>query len=182
MRKVFLVSVLALFFACLAIAQTPSGPPKPAPELANAKYFVGTWTCNGESPASPFGPAHKTQSTLTLKSDLDGFWIAGTAVEKKTASNTQPVKGMLHIGYDSSAKQYVVLWLDNFGSWSTETSPGWEGDTITFSGDQMIMGEKTPVKDTFVKKGPNNFNHKFEMSTKGETQTLVEETCKKAGK
>ena len=180
MKKLALVPVLVLFSGPLALAQTPSGPPKPAPELANAKYFVGTWSCTGDAPASPFGPAHKTESTVMLKPDLDGFWIAGTVQERKTASNTQPVKGMLHIGYDAAAKQFVVVWLDNFGMWATEMSPGWEGDTITFTGDQMVMGEKAAAKDAFTKKSATEFTHKFEMTMKGETHTIVDETCKKA--
>lgn len=179
MKKIALVSVLALFFGSLALAQSPSGPPKPAPELANVKYFAGTWSCTGDAPASPFGPAHKTQSSLMLKPDLDGFWLAGTMMEKKTASNAQPVKGMLHIGYDSYAKKYVVVWLDNFGTWATEMSSGWEGETMIFSGDQMMMGEKASAKDTFTKKGTSEFTHKFEMTMKGENHVIVDETCKR---
>jgi Protein of unknown function (DUF1579) len=179
MKKIALVSVLALFFGSLALAQSPSGPPKPAPELANAKYLVGTWSCTGEAPESPFGPAHKTETTVMMKPDLDGFWIDGTVTEKKTASNPHPVKGMVHVGYDSAAKQFVMLWIDNFGARSTETSPGWEGDTLNFSGEMMMMGENTPVKDTFVKKGANELTHRGEMSMKGENHMMVEETCKR---
>jgi uncharacterized protein DUF1579 len=182
MKKVVVLSVLALFFACLSLAQMPSGPPKPAPEMANLKYFAGTWKCSGDSPAGPFGPAHKTQSTITLKSDLDGFWYAGSVAEMKTASNPNPVKGMLHVGYDADAKQYVQVWLDNFGMHAVQMSPGWEGDTLTFSGEQGVMGEKATAKDTLTKKGAGQFAHKFELTMKGETHTIVEEICKKAGK
>lgn len=179
MRKVSLVSALALLFGSLALAQTPSGPPRPAPEMANLKYFVGSWSCSGDAPASPFGPAHKSQSSLTLKSDLDGFWYAGTAAETKTASNKQPVRGVLHMGYDTSAKKYVFLWVDNFGSWATETSPGWQGDTMAWTGDQAVMGEKATARDTFVKKGDREYTHKFELTMKGQTSTILDETCKK---
>ena len=182
MRKVFLVSVLALFFASIALAQMPSGPPKPAPEMANLKYFVGTWSCSGDSPAGPLGPAHKTQSTITLKSDLDGFWYDGMVMEAKSASNPHPMKGMIHIGYDAAAKQYVQVWVDNTGSHALQMSPGWEGDTLTLTGDQSIMGEKATAKDVLTKKGPREFAHKFELTMKGETHTIVDETCKKAGK
>src|SRR4029077_20352577 len=86
--------------------------PKPAPEMSQVKYFAGSWTCSGDAPASPFGPAHKTKSTLTLKSDLDGFWYDGPLTEMKTASNTQPVKGMMHLGYDAKGKQFAMVWVD----------------------------------------------------------------------
>jgi hypothetical protein len=177
MKRVVLGSILVL--ACCAIASAQEGPPKPAPEMANLNYFAGTWSCSGDSPAGPFGPAHKTQSTVTMKRDLDGFWYAGTVTEMKTASNPHPVKGMLHVGYDAAAKQYVQVWLDNFGMHSVQTSAGWEGDTLTFGGDQVVMGEKATAKDILTKKGANSFTHKFELTMKGETHTIVDETCKK---
>jgi len=177
--KTTLVSVAVLLLVVsAALAQQP---PKPAPEMSQVKYFAGSWTCSGDAPASPFGPAHKTKSSQMLKLDLDGFWYAGMMSEMKTASNTQPMKGMLHLGYDAAAKQYVLLWVDNFGTWATEMSPGWQGDTMVWTGDQMIMGEKATAKDTFVKKSDTEYTHKFELQTKGQWGTIVDETCKKAG-
>lgn len=99
--------------------------------------------------------------------------------EMKTASNKNPVKGMLHLTYDASAKQYVLVWLDNFGSWATEASPGWQGDTMVWTGDQMVMGEKATARDTFVKKSDHEYTHKFELNMKGQWGTIVDETCKK---
>jgi hypothetical protein len=177
MKKVLVGSILVLLSASFAHAQ--QGPPKPAPEMANLKYFAGTWTCTGDSPAGPFGPAHKTQSTLTLKPTLDGFWYAGDVAEMKTASNPHPVRGMLHLGYDTGEKQYVQVWIDNMGSRAVQMSPGWEGDNFVLSGDQMVMGEKATAKDTLTKKGPREFTHTFELTMKGETHKIIDETCKK---
>ena len=176
MRKVTLTSALALLFGSFTLAQEL---PKPAPEMENLKWFAGSWSCSGNSPESPFGPAHKTQSTISLKRDLDGFWYDGMMTEMKTASNPHPVKGMLHLGYDSGSKQYVQVWVDNTGSWSNEMSPGWEGDTMTFTGDQVVMGKKGTAKDTITKKGNNQFAHKFELTMDGQTHTIVDEVCKK---
>ncbi len=173
--------VAAAVLLLVASAILAQEAPKPAAELSQVKYFAGSWTCSGDAPASPFGAAHKTESSMMLKLDLDGFWYDGMVVEKKTASNTHPVKGMIHLGYDSTAKQSVLVWVDNFGSWATETSPGWQGDTMTWTGDQMGMGEKAAARDTFVKKSASEYTHKFEMQTKGQWATIVDETCKKAG-
>ena len=178
MRKLLLGSVLTLVSVAFSLAQ--EGPPKPAPELSQLKYFAGSWSCSGNAPAGPLGPAHQTKTSIMLKSDLDGFWYAGTVTEMKTASNPRPVKGMLHLGYDATSKQFLQFWLDNTGSWSTEMSPGWQGDTLVFTGDQMIMGEKATARDTLVKKSDTEFTHKFELTMKGQTSTIVEETCKKA--
>jgi hypothetical protein len=176
MKTLATASALTLLLGASALAQDA---PKPAPEMAQVKYFAGSWTCSGDAPASPFGPAHKTQTTMMLKLDLDGFWYGGMVTEMKTASNKNPVKGMLHLTYDASAKQYVLVWLDNFGSWATETSPGWQGDTMVWTGDQMVMGEKATARDTFVKKSDREYTHKFELNMKGQWGTIVDETCKK---
>jgi uncharacterized membrane protein len=177
--KTTVVSAAALLLvASAALAQQA---PKPAPELAQVKYFAGSWSCSGDSPAGPFGAAHKTKSDLAIKSDLDGFWYSGTFTEMKTASNPQPVKGAVHIGFDTVGKQIVILTADNFGTWATEMSPGWQGETMVWTGDQMVMGEKATARDTFFKKSDGEFTHKFELNMKGQWNTIVEETCKKAG-
>lgn len=178
MKNAIASAALLLLVASSGLAQ---GAPKPAAEMSQVKYFAGTWACSGDSPAGPFGAAHKTQSSLALKSDLDGFWVAGMFTEMKTASNPQPVKGMVHVGYDSAGKQFVMTSVDNFGSWATEMSPGWQGDTMVFAGEQMTMGEKAAARDTFVKKSDTEFAHKFELTMKGQSSVIVDETCKKAG-
>ena len=178
MKTIAACAAVSLLVASSALAQQA---PKPAPEMSQVKYFAGSWACTGDAPASPFGAAHKTESSLVLKLDLDGFWYDGTFTEKKTASNPQPVRGMVHISYDATGKQYVVLSVDNFGSWATEMSPGWQGDTMVFAGDMMTMGQKTTARDTFVKKSDTEFTHKFEMNMKGQWSPIVDETCKKAG-
>lgn len=171
-------SVLAAVFLA-ASTLSAQETPKPAPELDKVKYFAGSWSCSGDAPASPFGPAHKTQGSTVMKLDLDGFWYTGMVTETKTPSNPRPVKGMMHVGYDQSAKQYVMVWVDNFGSWASETSPGWQGETLVFSGEQKVMGEKATARDTLVRKSDREYTHKFELEMKGKWNTIVEETCRR---
>jgi hypothetical protein len=176
MKIAITVSAVLLLAASSALGQAP----KPAPEMSQIKYFAGSWTCSGDWPAGPYGPAHKTESSEMLKSDLDGFWLSGPVVEKKTASNTQPMRGTLHLGYDAKGKQFAMVWIDNFGSWATELSPGWQGDTMVFTGDQMVMGDKAGARDTFVRKSDTEYTHKFEVNLKDQWSLIVDETCKKA--
>jgi uncharacterized membrane protein len=178
MKTTVAFAAALLLVACSALAQEA---PKPAAELSQFKYFAGSWACSGDSPAGPFGAAHKTRSALAIKSDLDGFWYNGTFTEMKTAENPHPVRGIFHIGFDTAGKQFVISTVDNFGTWATEMSSGWQGDTMVWTGDQMVMGEKAAARDTFFKKGDGEFTHKFELTIKGQSNTIVEETCKKAG-
>src|SRR5690349_17173143 len=67
--------------------------PKPAPEVAAAaKALLGTWKCSGKAFASPMGPEHKIEGSITWKQDLDKFFLVGTYAEKKTKENPAPVK------------------------------------------------------------------------------------------
>ena len=106
----------------MAMAQ-PAGPPRPAPELAQIKFFAGTWSCEGSVPASPMGPAHKNRTAVIIHSDLGGFWYSGTVREEKTAENPHPMSGMFHETYDAANKQFMMLWVDNMGGWATEHPP-----------------------------------------------------------
>lgn len=177
MKTTVSFAALLVLVASSALAQAA---PKPSPEMAKVKYFAGSWSCSGDAPVTPFGPAHKTKSTVVIKLGLDGYWYNGTFAEMKTKSSTSPAMGVFHIGYNSAGKQFIITTVDNFGSWATEMSAGWNGDTMVWAGDQVTMGEKGPVRDTFVKKSDTDFTHKFEMSMKGQWMTIVEETCKKA--
>jgi hypothetical protein len=159
-------------------ASDPALMPKPAPELAQLKYFLGTWHCEGNAPASPMGPAHRSRATVVTRLDLGGFWYSGTVREEKAADNPHPLSGMFHETYDAARKQFVLLWFDNFGGWSTETSTGWDGNKIVYSGEAAMGGEKVPVRDTFTKKGDAELVHSYEMTMSGQ-KISGDETCRK---
>jgi len=44
--------------------------PKPAPELKQVEYFVGTWFSEGDMKPSPMGPGGKM--TMTEQNHMDG--------------------------------------------------------------------------------------------------------------
>ena len=52
---------------------------------------------------------------------------------------------------------------------------------MVWTGD-MVVGEKTTARDTYVKKSDTEFTHKFELKMKGQWGLIVDETCKKAGR
>src|SRR5687768_7647795 len=133
--RLVLAVLLAGSTATFAQAPTaPPPPPKPAAELEQIANFVGTWHCEGTIPESPFGPAHKTKTDVHIKKDLDGFWISGHVKEQKTKESPMPMEGHFHQSYDVGKKQFVMIWVDNFGGWATSTSAGWEGDKIVWTG------------------------------------------------
>jgi hypothetical protein len=157
-----------------------AGPPKPAPEMKQLDFFMGTWKCDGKMNAVPgIGAEHAMKSTATGKSDLDGFWVSVRVEEKKTKDSPLPIKGNFNMTYDAAAKKFEGLWNDNFGGWGHATSPGWEGDKIAFTGDMFMMGQKMGSRDSFTKKGDKEMVHTGEMQQGGKWTQIMEETCKK---
>src|SRR5262245_30360252 len=90
--------------AAAATAQTPA-PPKPAPEMAQLKFFEGHWTCSGAVQATPFGPAGKITSTARIDDDLGGFWQSGNI--KGTSAGMPPFEGKFHTTWDPGSKSFV---------------------------------------------------------------------------
>jgi hypothetical protein len=160
-------------------AAAPAGAPRPSAEIAQLKFFEGKWNCAGQMNASAFGPAHKTKASVMTHSDLDGFWVSGMVSGVKSAEDPLPIKGMFHQTWDTAGKQYLMLWVDNFGGWANETSPGWEGEKIVWTGEGWAGGAKMQTRDTFTKKGPQ-LVHGMEMNVSGQWTSMGEETCSPA--
>jgi hypothetical protein len=168
----------AVLVATSALAQDKKPPemPKPAPEMAKLDPFEGSWKCEGTMKESPFGPGGKMTSTANIQDDLNGFWQSGKI--KGTMPNMPPFEGMFHTTFDTAAKQYVMMWVDNMGAWSTSTSKGWDGDKLVYEGEQKMGGQKVMTRDTFVKSA-GTLKHSWEMQIDGKWTPLGDETCKK---
>jgi len=150
--------------------------PKPAPEMAQLKPFDGSWSCEGMMPAGPQGPAQKTKTTVKSHVGMNGFWQVGTVTMA-----APPMEGMFHITYDAGQKQYVMVWVDNMGGYSQETSTGWDGDKMVFTGEGSMMGQKQQARDTFTKTNDgSSFKHASEVQMNGQWTSMGDETCHKA--
>ena len=150
--------------------------PKPAPEMAQLKAFDGTWSCEGEMPAGPQGPARKTRTTVKSHVGMNGFWQVGTVTMA-----APPMEGTFHITYDAGQKKYVMVWVDNMGGYSQQSSPGWEGDKMVYTGEGSMMGEKMQARDTFTRSADGaSFKHASEAQTNGQWTSMGEETCHRA--
>ena len=152
--------------------------PKPAKELEQLKAYEGSWTCAGSVPDGPLGPAHKSNTIVKFRKDLDGAWVTGRVAEAATKENPHSYQGMGHMTYDAAAKNFVMLWVDNFGGWAMQTSAGWEGDKQVWLGDGSMMGKKVSARDTFTKKGAD-LQHLGELELDGKWVSVQDEVCKR---
>ena len=129
-----MVVSLAFLMALSAAApgmesQTPASsmPAALKPEMHALAYFLGEWNCEGEFTASKKPIAAHISTTP----DLDGSWIAFRWTDREPS----PFHALELFGYDKSANHFNNFIHDNFGGVRLFYSPGWEADTLTWTGN-----------------------------------------------
>jgi hypothetical protein len=151
--------------------------PRPAAQMAQLELFGGSWSCDGTMAASPFGRAGKMTSTVRAQMDLGGFWQSG--VVKGTSPGMPPMEGQFHMTYDTAGKRYLMLWIDNMGGWAQSTSPGWDGETIVFTGESFMAGKRYTTRDTFANGPEGAMRHSWDVQGDSKWLPVGEETCRK---
>ena len=177
-------ALTALFAASALLAEdTPMAPPKPATELGQLGYMVGTWNCSGKAFASPFGPEHASEGVAHAQMAMGGFRLVIHYDEMKTAANPMPYHVLQVVGWDAAQKAFDSHCFDSFGGACTQTSPGWKGDALVFDGSAAMGGQKMGARDTFTKVSATEMKHKGEMQgPDGKWMAADEETCIKGAK
>ena len=165
-----------------AAPAAPPAPPKPAPELdANLKFLDGSWKCDSKFPAGAMGPGSPEMSakaSVKFKKTLGGFFYVGEYEMKKTKM-MPGFKATFYFGYQPGAKLYTNNSVDESGAASFATSPGFQGDTLTFTGEGYMMGQKVKIRESMQKKSEKEVLHKFDVDMGKGFQPMGEDTCKK---
>ena len=175
---ILLVAVVAVLAPCVVVQAAPDAAPKPAAEMANLAWFDGNWTCEGTAEPGAMGPGGKVSSTVKSQADMGGFWQSGTM---KSSMGAMSMEGTFHMTYNPASKQYVMLFLDSMGVYGRETSTGWEGDKMVWSGTMTMGGKDMGVRDTFTKTGPS-MKHVWEGQMDGKWTVMGSETCTRGAK
>jgi Protein of unknown function (DUF1579) len=165
-------AAVSLFGLRLVSAQD-SAAPKPGPEHQRLKYFVGTWSTEGEMKASPMGPAGKF--TQTSKCD----WFEGrfaVVCEDEGKMPTGPSKGIDILGYSTEDKAYTYYGVDNSGMPMTTVPHGTvQGDTWTYHDESMMGGKKVKTRVTIKELSPSAYTFKLDMQgADGKWTTVME--------
>ena len=141
------------------------------------RFLIGHWTCTGQVFAHGTLLAHATTAKVIGEEAAGGHWILFRYDEDRTAVNPRPFHIDQYFGYDSHVKRFVSVAVD-VGSYFSETSTGWNGNSITF--DEITDGGITG-HDTFARNGQNEISHSGEDKNKeGEWIKTDEETCRRA--
>jgi hypothetical protein len=167
--------------AATAPAMPP--PPKPPAELEeNFKYFLGAWKCDTTFPAGAMGPGSpevKGKTTVKFKKANGGWYVQGDYAMPKTKT-TPAMKGSFTISYHAGAKTFALMGMDDMGSASFETSSGFSGETITFTGEGFMMGQKAKIRETMTRMpDTKGAAHKYEVDTGKGFQLMGDDVCKR---
>ncbi|WP_345680753.1 hypothetical protein [Yinghuangia aomiensis] len=135
-------------------ASTAAGAPA---ELAQLQYFQGAWKSNGSRQGKP------VIMTICALPKNDGFWLVLDLAEKRTSANPNPMSGQYYWGYDQSSGKFTAEWFDNSGGRISQTSPGWSGDELVFTGTATSGAVTVPFRDIFVRKTTTEYYHRGEI-------------------
>jgi hypothetical protein len=162
-------------------ATAPAAPNPPAELDALFKGYAGSWTCDTTYPAGSMGPGTpetRTRSTVSFRKDLGGMWYRGDYDTRRTKA-TPPFRGIFYLGYDPTMKAALLGGVDSMGSVSMAVAPAAAGDTITFTGEAFLPGQKVKTRETMSRKGPRELEHRYEVDTGNGLQVMVIDVCKK---
>jgi hypothetical protein len=134
LRVASLVSSAAMVFCAVALAQgaqvesTPV-PMNAKPDFSKMSFLVGTWNCSVLSSRRP-GP-YRTTSVTTMSTD--GYWLMTRTTVHKASWIPREFSGDVRTTYDPSTSKWIQLSYDDQGGYDLSTSPGWNGNSITWT-------------------------------------------------
>ena len=156
----FAVGLVILVFAGALQAQTAA--PKPGPEQKKLNIWVGDWTYEGESQATPLGPAGKIVGKMTVRPILGGFFVEFRGEDGTSSWHEVD-------GYDALNKRFFWTGFGSDGSVQVVTYTI-DGTTVEYSGT-IILGEKQyKIRGTVAFAADfMSFVEKREISVDGQT-------------
>ena len=131
------MSACALVLALMAAPIVSDGQPAPAPtmvpiakpDFSSMTFLTGTWNCS----QMLRGKTRPDTSTTTV--GLNGMWmVSQDAAPPFDQYRTVTVNSTTYTGYDPTTKQWVSIGVDDSGGYGMQSSPGWQGNVITWTG------------------------------------------------
>lgn len=151
--------------------------PQPSPELRQLEFFVGTFRCKGEAFKTPMSMPHPVERTIAGKMDLDGFWLFIRFDDKDSVTNPMPIRGNWQLAYNGRERNFVALWTDNLGRWFPQTSVGWQGNSIAFTGEFTLNDQRGVVRDSFTRKSEREMIMTVDIQRDGDWMPLLRFDC-----
>jgi hypothetical protein len=151
-----LIASLAFLFASL-VAAPGIGAQSPAfdsssglkAELQPLSFFLGEWNCEGEFVASKKAIA----SHIAIAPDLEGSWLVFRWDDKEP----NRFHALELWGFDKAANHFTNFIHDNFGGARLFNAPGWDGDTLIWTGNLLAAPPTLDERFVIERKSPKEF-------------------------
>jgi hypothetical protein len=158
--------LMVLAAASSSLGQGGSTQSKPSAEHVKLASLIGTWTTEGQSQDSPFGPGEKSSGKIVTEW-FDGHFAIVRHGQSK-GSVTGESRSLDVLAYDPAAKGYTWYGIDNQGS--TGLGKGSiNGDTLTMVWDMPLNGKIYKVRGMLKGLGTDKFAWSQEYSEDGKT-------------
>lgn len=144
MKRLLVVVALVLAMPCLALAQT--APVKPGPEHKKLGVWVGEWTYEGQTKATPLGPAGPYSGRMSAQLTLGGFCVEFRGVTKGPGGAEEWIE---IDSYDPVTKKFTWNAFDSNGGTQT-VAYTLDGTTASVSGVQVAGGKQYQFRATVV--------------------------------
>ncbi len=148
--SIALTSVL-LLSSSIATSQAPNSVPPSGlqPQLQPLAFFVGEWNCEGEFIASK----KQIAAHIAVATDMEGSLITFRWSDKEP----NRFHALELWGFDKSANHFTNFIHDNFGGVREFSSPGWDNDTLTWTGDLLATPSATTQRFVIERKSAKEF-------------------------
>lgn len=182
--RLFLATLFTgvLLLTCsVALAQkveTTPIPMTPKPDFSKMQFLAGNWTCSVKSSRRPSA----FQTTSTAQMSTDGYWLITRTTTKKTAWMSADLVSEDRMTYDPSTSRWVDMMYDEQGGYDLSTSPGWKGNTITWTDQAYPKTNATAISNptTMTKASDTKTTSKSTFREPNGRLITVTSTCNKA--
>ncbi|HYO39208.1 MAG TPA: hypothetical protein VER39_06095 [Nocardioidaceae bacterium] len=135
----------------------------PVSGILGLQFFVGEWEASGTFFATPFSTQKRIRMSIEVVPVLSGSWIRTDTAEEVTVDNPTPLLASYLWGTDAATGELVAYWFDSSGGHAQQTSSGWSRDRLVFTGTMTNGGITFPLRDTFLRVGPDAYQHLGEV-------------------
>ena len=173
LRTAFTVLFASLFLSCAADAQSsaPNSPPGLNSGLESFTYFVGHWNCDGEFVAVKKPIA----AQIAVASDLGGSALSFRWDDKPP----NRFHALELWSFDKTADHFRNFIHDNFGGVRQFNSAGWEGDTLTWTGNALATPPAANERFVLLRKSAKEFVISYDTRKPQSDWTTIDRlTCR----
>ena len=176
MRVILATAVAVVITSSAVLTQPPAM--KPGAEHKRIAYFAGQWTYQGESKASPLGPAGKMSGTETCEWFAGGFQLV---CRSKGTGPRGAVTGQAVMSYDPGRKAYTYYAMSSLGD-NIFVRGQVAGKVWTWTDETTVEGKAVKIRATVTEETPTSYSFKLEGSFDGGAMTVLGEGKSTKGK